>query len=152
MLRMRELSDEPHDRPSTADVDSFGELLQRRWELKNQAPPGTGSDQVQQAFGRARAAEALGGKLLGAGGGGFIVLFAPPVSPARVREVLEGSASSVPIRLPRNRGDTTGAGVKDHIRNYPGRLEKRWQRFRLRSSMSSPAAYIARTRIASRCS
>ena len=98
MLRMRELAYELRDRLGAGDVESFGELLQRGWELKNQAAPGTGSERVQQAFARARDAGAVGGKLLGAGGGGFIVLFAPPASHARVRESLDG-LREIPFRF-----------------------------------------------------
>jgi D-glycero-alpha-D-manno-heptose-7-phosphate kinase len=98
MLRMRELAYELRDRLSVGDVDSFGELLQRGWELKNQAAPGTGSDQIEQAFTRAREAGAVGGKLLGAGGGGFIVLFARPAAHARVRDSLDG-LREIPFRF-----------------------------------------------------
>jgi D-glycero-alpha-D-manno-heptose-7-phosphate kinase len=98
MLRMRELAYELRDRLSEGNVDSFGELLQRGWELKNEAAPRTGTDRIHETFARARRAGAIGGKLLGAGGGGFIVLFAPPVAHAAVREALD-ELREIPFRF-----------------------------------------------------
>jgi D-glycero-alpha-D-manno-heptose-7-phosphate kinase len=98
MLRMRDLAYELHARLGAGDVASFGELLQLGWELKTKAAPGTESDEIRDAFARARGAGATGGKLLGAGGGGFMLLFAPPDAHTGVREALD-ELREIPFRF-----------------------------------------------------
>lgn len=98
MHEMRELAYEMRDRLGEGDVESVGGLLRRGWELKNAAAPGTGSQLVQDAFALAESAGALGGKLLGAGGGGFLLLFAPPAAHPQVREALD-DLREIPFRF-----------------------------------------------------
>ena len=59
-------------------VDSFGELLHESWMLKRELSPRISTPAVDEAYEQARAAGAAGGKLLGAGGGGFLLVFAKP--------------------------------------------------------------------------
>ena len=73
-----------------ADLLEFGRLLDEAWSLKKTLANGISSGAVDRAYAAARAAGALGGKLLGAGGCGFILLFAPPEKHAAVREGLKG--------------------------------------------------------------
>lgn len=58
--------------------EDFGHLLDEAWHLKRALSPSVSTGLVDEAYAKARAAGALGGKLLGAGGGGFLLLFAPP--------------------------------------------------------------------------
>ncbi len=66
----------------------FGELLDQAWELKRGLGARISSCWLDDVYRRARAAGALGGKLLGAGGGGFMLLYAEPERQRGVREAL----------------------------------------------------------------
>lgn len=80
------------------DISRFGELLDATWQAKRN-PSGRVSNGVVDAFlSRAKANGAIGGKLLGAGGGGFLLLFVPPCNQKRVREAL-GELLHVPFNL-----------------------------------------------------
>lgn len=68
------------------DIEDFGRLLHENWELKRSITPEISTPLIDDLYARARAAGAVGGKLLGAGGGGFIVLM---VAPERRQNVLD---------------------------------------------------------------
>lgn len=70
------------DRPITG----FGELLHESWLVKRELGQDVSNDYVDDLYETARDAGAVGGKLLGAGGGGFMLLFVPPAKQARVLE------------------------------------------------------------------
>jgi D-glycero-alpha-D-manno-heptose-7-phosphate kinase len=59
----------------TGDLDAMGELLHRSWEAKKQFTEGVTNPEIDALYARAREAGALGGKLTGAGGGGYLLLF-----------------------------------------------------------------------------
>ena len=58
------------------DIDDFGRLLDRTWRLKRQTGGAITTDSIDALYEKGIAAGALGGKLLGAGGGGFLVFYA----------------------------------------------------------------------------
>ena len=60
------------------DLRAFGELLHSTWMVKRRLSSKISSATIDEAYERARAAGATGGKLLGAGAGGFLLLFAAP--------------------------------------------------------------------------
>jgi len=60
------------------DLDCFGEILHEGWQLKRQLAQQISNDVIDDWYARARQHGALGGKLLGAGGGGFLLLYACP--------------------------------------------------------------------------
>jgi D-glycero-alpha-D-manno-heptose-7-phosphate kinase len=66
----------------------FGELLHKAWLAKRGLSSKVSNSQVDGLFEEARSAGAIGGKLLGAGGGGFVVLFVPPERRNKVRKQL----------------------------------------------------------------
>jgi len=70
------------------DLDRFGHLLHDGWLLKRSLSGKISNDFIEQLYEEARAAGAIGGKLLGAGGGGFMLLFVRPRDQHRVRERL----------------------------------------------------------------
>ncbi len=70
------------------DLTAFGELLHESWLAKRALSDKVSNARVDGLFAEARKAGAIGGKLLGAGGGGFILLFVPPEKQARVRKAL----------------------------------------------------------------
>jgi D-glycero-alpha-D-manno-heptose-7-phosphate kinase len=59
------------------DLNSFGEILHEGWMLKRQLASGISNTQIDDWYERARAHGAMGGKILGAGGGGFLLVYAP---------------------------------------------------------------------------
>jgi len=66
----------------------FGRLLARAWSLKKNLGTGVSSSTVDEMYEGALGAGALGGKLLGAGGGGFLLLYVEPPRQEKVREAL----------------------------------------------------------------
>lgn len=60
------------------DVGSFGLLLHEGWELKRKMANGISNPQIDSWYERARQHGAIGGKITGAGGGGFLLLYAEP--------------------------------------------------------------------------
>jgi len=74
----------------TGDIRGFGELLHEAWQTKRSLSASVSNDHIEDIYATARAAGASGGKVLGAGGGGFMVFFAPPAKQAAVRESLRG--------------------------------------------------------------
>jgi len=73
----------------SADLDDFGRLLDHTWKLKRQTGSAVSTDSIDALYERGRAAGALGGKLLGAGGGGFLVFYVRPEDHRRVREAMK---------------------------------------------------------------
>lgn len=61
-----------------ADLDDFGRLLDHTWKLKRQTGAAISTDSIDALYSKGIAAGALGGKLLGAGGGGFLVFYVQP--------------------------------------------------------------------------
>jgi D-glycero-alpha-D-manno-heptose-7-phosphate kinase len=59
------------------DLGAFGEILHRGWEEKRKLASDISNSRIDEWYERARRRGALGGKITGAGGGGFLVLYAP---------------------------------------------------------------------------
>ena len=66
----------------------FGALLHEAWQAKRSVSDSISSPEIDQTYEAARAEGALGGKITGAGGGGFLLLFVAPRCQAAVREKL----------------------------------------------------------------
>ena len=88
VAKMAELAAELRRALETGSIASFGEILHRGWGLKSKLATGLSNSVVEANYRLARDAGAAGGKLLGAGGGGFLLLFCPPAKQAQVREAL----------------------------------------------------------------
>ena len=73
---------------SEQSLTAFGELLDQSWAAKRSLSPIVSNDHVQEIYTEARSSGAIGGKLLGAGGGGFMLLFVPPQRQAEVKRRL----------------------------------------------------------------
>ena len=69
-------------------VDSFGALLDENWALKRGLAPGITDGEIDGHYAAAKRAGALGGKVLGAGAGGFLMLCAPEDRHEEVRRAL----------------------------------------------------------------
>jgi D-glycero-alpha-D-manno-heptose-7-phosphate kinase len=91
LQRMRRMVDEGLEilvNPS-APIRMFGELLHEAWQNKRSLSTMVTTPEIDQIYQAARDAGAIGGKLLGAGGGGFMLLFALPEHHAKIRECLK---------------------------------------------------------------
>src|SRR5262249_41043179 len=96
---MKELVDEAIDiLASGMDIRAFGDLLHEAWQAKRGLSAKVSNREVDELYDRARAAGALGGKLTGAGGGGFLLLSVEPGRQADVRAALD-SRLHVPFRF-----------------------------------------------------
>jgi D-glycero-alpha-D-manno-heptose-7-phosphate kinase len=73
---------------SESDLHEFGQLLHEGWLLKCRLSSRISTSWIDEIYEKARAAGALGGKLLGAGGGGFLLLYVEPEKQNGVREAL----------------------------------------------------------------
>lgn len=71
------------------DLDTFGRLLDRAWNLKKQTGSKISTRSIDEYYERGIRAGALGGKLLGAGGGGFLVFYVPPERQNFVRQEMK---------------------------------------------------------------
>jgi D-glycero-alpha-D-manno-heptose-7-phosphate kinase len=80
------------------DLADFGALLDESWQLKRTLTEQISTPAIDEVYATARRAGCLGGKLIGAGGGGFMLLFAPPETQPAVRAALAGLLE-VPFRF-----------------------------------------------------
>ena len=71
------------------DLDDFGRLLDVTWKLKRQTGKSVSTSNIDNLYDKGISAGALGGKLLGAGGGGFLVFYVTPEKQAAVKEAME---------------------------------------------------------------
>lgn len=70
------------------DLDDFGRLLDHTWRLKRRTGSAVTTDNIDHLYEAGMKAGALGGKLLGAGGGGFLIFYVQPEFQQRVKEVM----------------------------------------------------------------
>lgn len=83
-----ELSDKLRECLSENDLDSFGEILHEGWINKGKLASRISNSQIDDYYARARRAGAVGGKILGAGGGGFLLLYCDEEKQDKVRKAL----------------------------------------------------------------
>jgi D-glycero-alpha-D-manno-heptose-7-phosphate kinase len=82
---MTQLAQELRESLCRNDVEAFGEILHQGWLMKRALASGISNDHIDAWYERSRRHGAMGGKILGAGGGGFLLLYAPR---ERHREIL----------------------------------------------------------------
>jgi D-glycero-alpha-D-manno-heptose-7-phosphate kinase len=87
--RMRELALRTARALEALDYPEIGRLMDENWELKKRLSNGISNAAIDHAYALAQKAGAWGGKLLGAGGGGFLFFLAPPDRHTEIRRVLE---------------------------------------------------------------
>ncbi|KAF0182043.1 MAG: D-glycero-alpha-D-manno-heptose-7-phosphate kinase [Alphaproteobacteria bacterium] len=79
-------------------VAALGAMLDESWQIKRRLSSKISNPEIDNLYAKARAAGAHGGKLCGAGGGGFLLMLAPP---DRIPDIVAGVAPNVvlPIRM-----------------------------------------------------
>ena len=86
---------------SKQDISGFGELLHQSWELKQQLSKNITNPVVSEIYERAMKNGATGGKITGAGGGGFLMFIVPPQKQNKLRAELS-EFFHVPFTFERN--------------------------------------------------
>lgn len=71
-----------------SDLDDFGRLLDETWRLKRQTGSAVSTDSIDRLYEKGIKAGVLGGKLLGAGGGGYLVFYVPPEKQDGVKKAM----------------------------------------------------------------
>jgi D-glycero-alpha-D-manno-heptose-7-phosphate kinase len=91
LLRMGEMVDEALNilSDNQAPIEEFGLLLDQAWKYKRNLSEQVSTPEIDFIYEEAKRAGAIGGKILGAGGGGFMLLFAKPEMHANIRERLK---------------------------------------------------------------
>lgn len=85
---MVDLSQKLKESMSSGDCPEFGELLHRGWSLKRKLASNISNSEIDKIYERARKAGAIGGKILGAGGGGFLLLYCDKEKQGKVKDAL----------------------------------------------------------------
>jgi D-glycero-alpha-D-manno-heptose-7-phosphate kinase len=99
LKRMRQMVDEGYTTlVGRGSLEGFGRLLHESWVLKHQLDGAVSNDRINDIYRRGLEAGALGGKLLGAGGGGFVAFFVPPERRAAVRKAL-ADLEEIPVQV-----------------------------------------------------
>jgi D-glycero-alpha-D-manno-heptose-7-phosphate kinase len=89
----------------TTDIAEFGQLVNEEWQLKRRLSDRVSNGTIDDVYDAARRAGAIGGKLLGAGGGGFMLFFVRPGDRQKVADALPGLVK-VPMRF-----ETSGSRI-----------------------------------------
>jgi D-glycero-alpha-D-manno-heptose-7-phosphate kinase len=105
MRRMVQLAFEMKEQLELGTLDHFGDLLDENWCLKAQLTTGISDPQIDAWYAKGLISGALGGKLLGAGNGGFMMFYAPKEHHAKI------SASLADLEPVKFRFDRTGAQI-----------------------------------------
>jgi D-glycero-alpha-D-manno-heptose-7-phosphate kinase len=105
MRRMVQLAFEMKEQLELGTLDYFGDLLDENWRLKAQLTAGISDPQIDAWYNKGIANGALGGKLLGAGNGGFMMFYAPQERHAQISTAL---ADLEPVKF---RFDRAGAQI-----------------------------------------
>ncbi len=90
LCQIRDMAFEARGYLCSHSLDDIGRLLARAWEQKKRLATRITAPLIDELYERAIAAGALGGKLAGAGGGGFLVLYCPSERHGQVRAALPG--------------------------------------------------------------
>jgi D-glycero-alpha-D-manno-heptose-7-phosphate kinase len=98
LIKMKELSEKIRDCACNGKLTEFGKCLHQGWLYKRELASGISNPEIDEYYEKALNAGALGGKILGAGGGGFLMIFCKPKKQPRIRRALK-DLKLVPIKL-----------------------------------------------------
>jgi D-glycero-alpha-D-manno-heptose-7-phosphate kinase len=91
LAAMRRMVDQGYEYLRSGEsLEKFGRLLDVAWQAKRRLGSGVTNETIETMYQAGLAGGAWGGKLLGAGGGGFLLFCAPPETHSRIRELLSG--------------------------------------------------------------
>lgn len=99
--RLKAQTGEIFDSLTTGNFNRVGRVLDAGWRHKRQLTERISNSEIDELYDRALDAGAIGGKIAGAGGGGFLLLFCPPDRQAALRETLK-SLKELPFALERD--------------------------------------------------
>ena len=88
MHRIKEIGHEVYRLLTTGDVDRYGELLHEHWTAKRKLASKMTDATIDEHYEAARKAGAIGGKIMGAGGGGFFMFYTRPADRRRVLDAM----------------------------------------------------------------
>jgi len=94
------------------DIKDFGRLLHESWKIKRSLTDKISTPEIDDIYNAAYKAGAIGGKLLGAGGGGFMILFVEPDKQSRVKKSLK-NVLHVPFKF-----ENAGSEIIFHTVSY----------------------------------
>ena len=93
------------------DLERYAELMHEHWQNKRQRSPGMANENIDRLYTLARRSGVVGGKLVGAGGGGFLLVYAPRPDDTRQAMRAAGRAgAALRLRLPGR--DRRGAALE----------------------------------------
>lgn len=101
LRKMRGQADELRKHLTNSRVNKLGQVLRDGWEMKKTLASGISNDYINNLYEKAIKAGASGGKVAGAGGGGFLLLFCSPAHQHKVRKAL-ASLKELPFQLERD--------------------------------------------------
>jgi D-glycero-alpha-D-manno-heptose-7-phosphate kinase len=90
--RTKEMGLRSRDLLESGDLESYAELMHEHWENKRKRSPGMTGERIDMLYTLARRSGALGGKLVGAGGGGFLLVYAS--RPEDTRQAMAAAGAS----------------------------------------------------------
>jgi D-glycero-alpha-D-manno-heptose-7-phosphate kinase len=143
LKQMRQMVDEAERILCTPqDITLFGEMLHENWMLKRQLSDKIATSFIDAIYNKARQAGAIGGKLLGAGGGGFMLFFVKPEDKPKVCEALS-DLLLVPFEF-----ESSGSQIilNDHL-NYSQMAVTRRDYTHLRNQHIEEIAPLTRQRL-----
>jgi D-glycero-alpha-D-manno-heptose-7-phosphate kinase len=85
--KIKEIGRKIHRAFENDDLDLFGRLMDEHWEVKKQMSPKMSSDLFEEVYKRAKNKGVIGGKIMGAGGGGFFLVYCKNGTQKAVRKV-----------------------------------------------------------------
>lgn len=112
LVRMTELVYEMRDALVSGNLDDFGSILDENWRLKKSLTSAISNGYIDKYYQIAMENGALGGKLLGAGGGGFLLFYCPEEKQLRLKSALS-DLSLIPFDLENSGTKVVYVGNKD---------------------------------------
>lgn len=98
LREIKQMAHQAREYVEAENFDAIGGLMHQSWELKKRLAGTISNGRINDMYEAARSAGAIGGKIAGAGGGGFLLLYVPYERQGRVRNVLK-DLQELPFRL-----------------------------------------------------
>lgn len=98
LRKLKAMAHQAREALCAGQIDDIGHLLHESWQLKKQLANGISNGDLEECYEAAIAAGAYGGKITGAGGGGCLLLYCPPVNREKVRSALN-QLRELPFKL-----------------------------------------------------